>query len=353
MKQKICFLIHTEYHLLLSLYAISTKYSNVEQFEIEIILKRTSKGKRLKQELDLSFLPYTIRFLDIHLDLKLKLNSKDKNALEKVLSLQLAEFNFFQEQDPVSIILINEFKRRGTKINLYQDGLKPYIAHSMRFSPMLVLNNIKQNIWIRKNSYPVLDYWSFINCKMYGFLKGIDTLQLTFPKAYLNWNKLPVEAITPQFTDDFVLLLKRVFKWEDSLLTDKKGVIFFMNQPMHDDGSFEVNMLKRLQQNYPAAHIYIKNHPSTPQVKIDGYKELEKVTIINSKIPAELFISQLKDSIVLSVCSTSMFIDNSQCKFYYTFGVKEKNNIKRLKNYDVINPTNHVISCQVIDEIVF
>lgn len=353
MKEKICFYIHTEYHLLLSLYAISTKYSNVEQFEIEIILKRTSKSNRLKQELDFSSLSHTIRILDFDLDLNNKLKDQEKNTLEKVLSLQFSEFNFFQEQDPIAVILINKFKRRGTQINLYQDGLKPYVAHTMKFSPSLVLNNIKQNLWIRKNGYPVSNYWSFIHCKMYGFLKDIDTLNLTFPENFINWRKLSILEISPQFTGDFVQQLKTVFKWDDSLLTHKKGVIFFMNQPMHDDGSFEVNLLKKLQLNYPKAHIYIKNHPLTPQVKIDAYKQLENVSIINSKIPAELFISQLTESLVISVCSTSMFIDNPACKFYYTFEVKENNNIERLKKYDVINPTKHVISCKSLDEIVF
>ena len=223
----------------------------------------------------------------------------------------------------------------------------------MKFSPALVLNNIKQNLWIKRNGYPVSDYWSFINCKTYGFIKGIDNLYLTFPKAYLNWNKLPIETITPQFTDDFVHLLKRVFKWNDSLLKDRKKVIFFLNQPMHDDGSFDVYILRHLQKKYPHSTIYIKNHPLTSKLKLNKYKEINNVKIIDSKIPAEVFINELKESIVFSVVSTAMFIKNSSCEFYYTYKIKKNNNIERLKKYEVVNPTEHVISCKTVDEIVF
>jgi hypothetical protein len=164
---------------------------------------------------------------------------------------------------------------------------------------------------------------------------------------------VPVEKTDIHFNEDFIALIKRIFHWQDSLLKERTGAIFFMNQPMHDDGSFEVKALQHLQKKYPEAPIYIKNHPLTSKVKLESYKALNNVTIIDSKIPAELFISMLKDSIILSVCSTSMFIDNPLCKFYYMFEIEQHNNIERLKKYTVINPTSHVRLVQNIDEISF
>ncbi|MGL2964118.1 polysialyltransferase family glycosyltransferase [Flavobacterium sp. RSB2_4_14] len=353
MKEKICFFVHTEYHLLLSIHAMQYRYADTNLYEVELILKRTTKSSRLKQDLDLNSLLCKFRVLDFDLNLKRKLSNEEKQQLDTVLNLDFSEFNFFQEQDPITIIIINHFKKKGTKINLYQDGLKPYIAHTMSFSPALLLNNIKQNLWIRKNGYPITDYFSFVNCKNYGFLKGIDQLFLTFPKAYINWKRILILTITPEFTDSFVQVLKKVFKWEDALLEERNRVIFFMNQPMHDDGSFEVKVLQQLQNKYPEVTIYIKNHPLTSQVKLIAYKKLNNIEIINSKIPAELFISQLDNSIVLSVCSTSMFINNPSCKFYYIFDVATDNNIERLKKYKVINPSDHIITVNQVDAIEF
>ena len=353
MKEKICFFVHTEYHLLLALDAIMSSYNDVNRFEVELILKRTSSSPRLKQDLDMSCIPYSVRFLDFSYNLKSKLSPQERENLDLILAMEFSSFNFFQEQDPISIIMVNHYKSRGTKINLYQDGLKPYVANNMSFSPSQWLNDIRQNLWIRKNGYPVSDYFSFIYCKNYGFLKGIDTLFLTFPQSYKNWNKLPIKKISPNFSLEFVALLKQVFKWDDSLLKERKRILFFMNQPMHDDGTFEVKILKHLQKKYPDNSIYIKNHPLTSQVKLNAYKELHNVTIIDSKIPAELFVSLLDNSIIFSVSSTSMFINNPKCKFYYIFGIKEGNNIKRIKKYKIFNPTDHVIAVTDVDDIKF
>ena len=353
MKKKISFLIHTEYHLLLSLHQILEMYSDVNNYEVTLILKRVVNGARLKQALDLSFLPYNIIILEFDINLNAKLSHLEKQNLDNFLSKRFDEFIFFQEQDPITIIIVNRLKKFNTKIYLYQDGMKPYIAHTMSFSPALLVNNIKQNNWIKRNGYQITDRLSFINCKLYGFLKGVDTLFLTFPESYINWKKLPIIKIKPTFSAEFIAVIKKVFVWNDDLLKSKDRVIFFMNQPMHDDGTFEGNMLQKLQLRYPEATIYIKNHPLTPQSKIDTYKKIENVTIISSKIPAELFISQLTNSIILSVYSTSMFIDNPSCKFYYTFEVQEGNNIKRLKKYKVINPAPHIISVKDIENISF
>lgn len=353
MKERICYFIHTEYHLLLSIGDILAKYSDANRFEVSLILKRTSKSTRLKQDLDLSFLPYNIKVLDFTIDLKSKLVPAEKLVLDNLLNEQYSVFCFFQEQDPITIILINKYRENNTKIHLYQDGLKPYVMNGMKFSPSLVLNNIKQNQWISKNGYTVKNYLSFLNCKKYGFLNGIDKLLLTFPEVYDNWNNIQLEAINPIFDEKFKSTLNRIFHWKSSLLQEREKVIFFMNQPMHDDGSFELSILKKLKIKYPASRIYIKNHPLTSSVKLEKYKELEGITIIDSKIPAELFISELRESIVFSICSTSMFINNVDSKFYWVNQIAENNNIKRLKKFNIINPTKHIINVKSVDEIVF
>lgn len=353
MNPKIGYLIHTEYHLLMALNDCRTRHAELQSDSIYFVLKRKAKSNRLKQDIVFDFLPYNIAIFDFDIHLNKRLTLTDRTQLQTILDLGFTELNFFQEQDPMTLILVHHYKNSGAAIHLHQDGLKPYVAHSIRFSPELIRNNINQNIWIKKNGFEVPDYFSFLHCKKYGFVKGIDKLFLTFPGAYINWNKLPIEKTDVELTPDFIEILKQVFLWDDDLMEHKDGVIFFMNQPMRDDGSFEVNMLHRLSEKYPRHKIYIKNHPSTSDVKRMAYKSLPQVIVLDSKIPAELFISQLTNSIILSVCSTSMFIDNKKCKFYYSFEVVENNSIERLKKYKVINPTTHVKSVKSIEEIVF
>lgn len=353
MKEKIGYLIHTEYHLLLSIDDAQKKYSDNSKYDVCFILMRYTQFNRLKQDLDVDELPFEVLKMDFNLSLESNLTSEEKANLDKLLEFKFSSFIFFQEQDPLVIIMINKYVESNTNIYLYQDGLKPYVMNSMKFSVGLILHDFKQNFWIRKNGYPVKNYLSFINCKKYGQLKGINKLFLTFPAAYDNWNNLKIETLTPTFNEQFANVLKKVFKWNDSLLDEKEKVIFFMNQPLHDDGTFEMSVLKKLKEKYPLSKLYIKYHPLTSEIKIKQYKELSNVIIIDSQIPAELFISQLKNSIVLSICSTSMFINNEDCRFYWFSEIQENNNVARLKRYNIINPTNHVISVKSADEIVF
>lgn len=353
MKEKIGYLIHTEYHLLLSIDDAQKKYSDSSKYDVCFILIRYAQFNRLKQDLNFDTLPFEVIIMDFNLSLDSKLTVEEKNNLDKLLKFKFSSFIFFQEQDALVIIMINKYVEYKTNIYLYQDGLKPYVMNAMKFSIGLILHDIKQNFWIKKNGYPVKNYLSFVNCKKYGQLRGVNKLFLTFPEAYDNWNNLKLERLNPTFNEQFTNILKKVFEWKDSLLSDKERVIFFMNQPMHDDGSFEISVLNKLMKKYPKSKIYIKYHPLTSEIKINKYKELDNVVIIESKIPAELFISQLKNSIILSICSTSMFINNEDCKFYWISEIQENNNIERLKRYKIINPTNHVVSVKTVDEIVF
>jgi hypothetical protein len=352
MKEKICYLIHTEYHLLLSIDDISKKYFDTDKFDVQLILKTSSKSNRLKQDLNLSFFPYSIKLVNFNIDLNSKLILSEKKVLDDLLENKYSVFIFFQEQDPISIILIDKFIEDKTKIYLYQDGLKPYCKFGLKSSVGIYLNFLKQKQWIKKNGYSVKNSSSF-NSYKYGFLYGIDKLFLTFPESYNNWKNLPVEKFVLNFDKNIQSIFKRVFNWNSSLLSNSEGVIFFMNQPMDDDGLFEVNILQNLRNRFPNSKIYIKNHPLTSSVKINSYKLLQNVEIIDSKIPAELFIYQLNKSIVISVYSTAMFINNPKCKFYYLYNIKQSNNVRKLKKIKIINPTPHVITVKSLSEIVF
>ena len=330
-----------------------SRYPDEDKYDIYIIIKRRSISSRLKQDLDLDFLPYTFTFIDIEVDMAKKLKADDKAQIDKLAEIEFSGFNFFQEQDPVTIVLINKYAERGTKINLFQDGLKAYIFNTMKFSLGLVTDNIKQNKWIKMNGYPVKDKFSFLRCRKYSFLKYIDEVFVTFPEAYDNWNKKPIGKLPIIFRDELWATLKRVFKWEDSLLPVKDKVIFFMNQPLGDNGAFDISILQKLQAKYPTNELYIKLHPLTPQATVEEYKKLNNITIITSKIPAEIFISEITNSIVLSVYSGSMFINNESCNFYWLHNIKEDNNVSKLKRYRIINPTKHIVSANGVDEIVF
>jgi hypothetical protein len=342
--------VHTEYHILISIHEILDKYST-DDYEIKMIIKRSKRSNRLEETLDLTSLPIQFEFWEYGLSFDKMLDAKQRELLDSILMEDVSEFIFFQEQDPFVVIMVNHFSKKGTRIYLYQDGLKPYVSIRY-FSLSLMKHHIIQNRWIKKNGYLGEDVLSFLICKKYGFLKNIEKLFLTFPGEYKNWKNKPIEKISLQITPAFKNVLKRVYKWNENMLTERTNVLFYMNQPMHDDGVFETEMLGAIVNKFPNNKLYIKLHPSTNEINLKLYKSLKNVELIESPIPAELFISELSNSLILSIASTSMFIDNSACKFYWIYKVAE-DHIPRLKRYRMANPTTHIQTISSLENISF
>lgn len=348
-KISVCFLVHTEYHILIAMNQISAKYSGGD-FRCKMLIKQSKRSSKLSETLDLSSFPIAYEFWESP-SYQQKMDKFQAARIENLVKENFDEFIFFQEQDPLAVILTNKFSSMGCKIHLYQDGLKPYVSIRLH-SPSLMLNHLKQWWWIKKNGYKGEPFFSFLFCKNYAFLSKINKVFLTFPQRYKNWNGKTLEKINLEMSLNLELILKKLFRWDESYLTDRNDVIFYMNQPMHDDGLFERDLINIIVKSFEDKKFYIKLHPLTNKDKLKIYRSIPNIFIIESSIPAELFISQLKNSMVVSVCSTSMFINNTSCKFFWLNLVAERY-IKRLQRYRVINPTDHIITVKTMNELTF
>jgi len=298
-------------------------------------------------------LPVSVTLFEEEVNIHRQLTTSAKEAIEKLLKNKPDIFVFFQEQDPLMVILSCYYARSGSSVLLCQDGLKPYV--NLKFHSMgLLKENHQQNMWLKTNDFHVSSWLSPIFSKKYAFLHGITKVLLTCPEAYENWNNKQLEKINFLPLDILNPILKRLFKWEDSLLPDRDGIIFYMNQPMHDDGVAEAEILKKMQELHPKVPIYLKLHPLTDDIKLQQYQNLGNLHIIKSEIPAELFIMNLKNSIIVSINSTSMLLNNPENKFYYLNKNLLKNRIKRLKRLQLKRiPADHITLADSLKDIKF
>lgn len=347
--QNILFFVHTEYHLLLSVNQILGLYNDPEKYQVELFIR--AGGKRLAQELNFSGLPISVYYFKEEISITTPLNPKAKNAIDSLIEKRPDIFIFFQEMDPLMVILAGQYAKTGSEVHLYQDGLKPYVH--IKFHSLGLLKHFhRQNLWMKKNGFPVESWLSPIWAKKYAHLKSIQKVFLTFPEAYVNWSNKALEKIEMVPIPELNQALKKVFCWDDALLPDKEKIVFYLNQPMRDDGIAETSLLKSILEKFPETKIYTKNHPHTPKEKIEQYKKIKNMQVIDSLIPAELFIMNLSKSIIISQGSTSMFLDNPENKFYYIYELLV-NDIKRLRRYKMCNPAPHIKSVKSIDEITF
>jgi hypothetical protein len=351
MQKKILIFVHTEYHLLLAINQILAIFKNPGLYDIELLIRRGS-GKRLTQEPDFSGLPVTAKYFNEDVTINKNLSQAAQTAIQELLDSKPDVFIFFQEMDPLMVILAGHFAKKGTEVCLYQDGLKPY-NHLKYHSLGLLKHFHRQNLWMKKNGFPVESWLSPIWAKKYAHLKSIKKVYLTFPESYKNWNSKSLEKIEMVAISELNRALKKVFRWDEKMLPERENLIFYMSQPMHDDGVSETKFLKELSEKFPSNKIYIKLHPLTNEVKIQQYQKFANLEIIRSQIPAELFIMNLEKSLVLSLNSTSMFLNNPENKFYYLYKILQKD-IKRLMRYEIKNnPAPHITVVEKLDDITF
>lgn len=348
--QNILFFVHTEYHLLLSVNQILGLYNDPEKYQVELFIR--AGGKRLTQKLDFSGLPVEVTYFREEVSITTPLNSRAKAAIFSLIEKKPDIFIFFQEMDPLMVILAGQYAKIGSEVYLCQDGLKPYVH--LRFHSLGVLKHChKQNLWMKKNGFPIESWFSPIVAKKYAHLRSIHKLFLTFPDSYINWSNKKLEKIEMLPLSELNDSLKRVFRLDESMLPEKEDVVFYMNQPMHDDGVAETLFLQRLSKKFPDKSIYIKLHPLTNEIKLKEYLKNSNFKLIKSQIPAELFILNLKNSLILSVNSTSMFLYNPENKYYYLYKMFLKD-IKRLSRYILKkNPAPHIIALEKIEDISF
>ena len=351
MKTEIIIFVHTEYHLLLAINQVLQFYNDRSNYIVDLYIRR-GRGNRLAQTLDFSHLPLSVFQFEEEISIWHELSDKARVAVESLIKKKPDVFIFFQEQDPLMVILSSNYSRAGTSVYLYQDGLKPYV-HLNYHSLGLLKHHHMENLWMRRNGFRVESWLSPVFSKKYAFLKGIKKIYLTFPESYDNWNNIPIEKI--EFLPIEILnpVLKRLFNWDDSLLPERENIILFMNQPMHDDGIAETKVLRRLAQRFPDNSIYIKLHPIIEEKKLKQYQTFKNVKIIKSSIPAELFIMNVSRSVILSINSTSMFLYNPLNKFYY-LNKMFKGVIGRLKRLEIRKePAGHITYVESIEEICF
>ena len=205
---------------------------------------------------------------------------------------------------------------------------------------------------MKKNGFPVESWLLPLWSQKYAYLKSTQKVYLTFPEAYKNWNRKKLEKIEMIPIPELNQALKKVFRWDDALLPEREKIIFYLNQPMHDDGVDEFRLLIDFQELFPENKIYMKSHPHITKDKIELYKKLKNVEIIDSPIPAELFIMNLYDSIIISMISTAMFLNNPENKYFYHYKLLE-NDLKRFKRYKICNPAPHITAVEKLEDIAF
>lgn len=347
---KIVVFVHTEYHLMLTVNEILKFPDN----SYRVFIMQKSNSKRLQLDFDFSgFVNADFERIEISANYKDSFSKEHVQLLSDISEHNYDQLYFFQEIDPVLLSIIKTLKinKQTCEICLFQDGLKPY-NRMKGYSLGMFQWDIQIWRWLWRNGIKEIKPLKLLQTKKYAYTDEVDMVYLTFPEAYINWNNKTLKKI--EFYDHIVLksCLEKLFRWDNKLLPVNQNVILYMTQPAHHDPYIEFDFLKKLkaQLNRP---LVLKLHPLTSKGSVEKYKSIaDDVYVIESVIPAEIFIMNLSDSVIVSLNSTSMFYYSPTNRYYYVSNLF-MDKIKRLSRYEFNqSPSKHIKMVKQVGEII-
>ncbi|WP_027124317.1 polysialyltransferase family glycosyltransferase [Gelidibacter mesophilus] len=317
------FLTHTEYHLLQSIHIASTLYSGNQVENIIFVIQTETRLKNVNplQRID-----------NIQFEYLKNANEKEKYPILK--GIKCDKFIFFQEDSLFNCNLVSYYKKNfNTVIGLGPDGYKPYAVYKKKHETLSMLRDTFEaykNL-IRSNIIPTIFQWS----KHYQYASSnfLDEIYLTNPDKFKHKKKKPkFDIITiPEFNEVSLNRAGEIFDLKENLFPIDEKSIYYFNQPFKENlDKVEMEFLRELIELYPDKTLYIKLHPQTNDQKRKKYLSLKRVVMIDSKIPAELFILKLRKSILFTGWSTVLITNNPSCNLYFNLPIYKNQGSKAM-----------------------
>lgn len=318
-------ILHTEYHLLTSLSILSTRYSVYKRIDILICVPEKSQRfsfnfpVRLEENIYIEkiFISSESTSYNYNLDyIEQKIFNKE-NSVEEVI--------FFNRLSLFAQYLIRRLSKSNIKVSLGPDGAAAY-SSAKRFSPRWSFQQfIKYNKFIYNNRK--LEYGLHFPNLDYANQSHIERVYVQFPDLVSVDNEKTI--IQYILLSDF-----RSIEWSnyffnfninDYLDTNTK-VFLFCNQPLDYLNEWNEKVLSFVKERMRDYKIVVKAHPSTPLAHKKYFMETNYVHFIDNTIPIELFIANLKDSIIASFWSTASLFDSKENKNFWLYPYLESNN---------------------------
>jgi hypothetical protein len=323
------FIAHTEYHFIQSL-NIAIGSFNDKQYENYIHITRS--GDRFENVIDPN--------LNNNIFIKFHIEKEPAALVKEILKVKVCyRFFFFQENSIFNRFLAYQLKvKLNTIISLAPDGYKPFAVFKKKHE---FLSMVKDTFDDHKKLFKK----RLISAKLfkseyyrYGSTKFLDEVWLTNIDSFdskKNKTKAKLKEISP-FAKKVNASLKLYFKTANNPLKDKEQIVLYLNQPFWTEKlvSREMAFLKDLTSHFNR-DIFLKLHPGTPKETIELYEQIDQLVLLESKLPAEFYILEIKNSIIFSGWSTALITHNPSCNYYFNLPIYKNCDVNAIEQVEV------------------
>ncbi len=330
--KKNVFVVLTEYQFLQALNMAIVLYNEAKYINLIYVVRDGSRLRGLQTKSELKINNTEVIVLD---------NWAPKKIVNRILDEKPDHYFFFQAINAINIFLGYTLAKRGVEISLGPDGYGTYSKFKKKNWLLSFLRDtFKQNKFLIKNNLVAktilpFDYYSFGNHRF------INNLWITHPEQYQHRSKNKVNICKlPNFNQESIDFIKKCFDFEEQYPTE--NVIYYFNQPFWSNLiDKEFVFLEGVLKQFPDRKIIIKLHPLTAPEVIARYKAIERLELIESTVPAEVILINLKKCIVFSGWSTVLITENEKCNYYFNYPIYTSLEDKILKQIEIV-ALNHI-----------
>jgi hypothetical protein len=330
--KKNVYVVFTEYQFLQALNIATAIYDSDEFINSIYLVRNGSRLNGFKSNINSEINNIIIHVLDL---------KNQKEIAGFILNENPTHFLFFQAISGLNVYLAHTFYKRGVEISLGPDGYNAYADFKKKHHSMSILkDSFKENLKLIKDKMfsgkiHRFDYYT------YGYQRFINNLWLTHPNQYKHQSKNKVQLLQlPEFNKKCINIIKNSFDF--NIEFPKNDVIYFFNQPLWSGlVDIEFDFLKEVVASFSDKKIVVKFHPLTDKTMKEKYKTLKGLLVIESSIPAEVFILNLDNCIVFSGWSSVLLTENKSCNYYFNFPIYKKLNDPIFNQINII-PLDHI-----------
>ncbi len=343
--KKNLFIVGTPYQLIAAYNACTQIYSSQEYKNI-IYFKESSNtnypidANRIEGNIEI------LRFKDEALP----------SLIKQLKNEVFYRFCFYQENLVYNKYLSFHLKNKGSLISLGPDGTKPYGVFHKKHEKLSMLKDTLKDYRILRSKgldLPKL-FWS--RYYRYGNFRLLDEVWLQYPELFnsrKNKTKGEIKKL-PELTVENINKLVQLLDFK-SKLTETNNIILYFNQPFYTKPLInkEFEILFELSQLYPEKKINIKLHPSTRQEVRQKMGTLPYVHLIEDNMPAEFYLFNVTNSIIISGWSAAIMheFSSQNNKSYYLYLLYKKTKDKTLSQINFVG-FPHIVMIHELKELV-
>lgn len=340
--EKVVFIVHTEYHLMETIGYI-THYFPDSLYDIYIFIFSVKNGGRIKVS-DLNFDSFNIKVVYVSYEQESYFSLHNKRMLGNIINLDPSIMFIFTEFHYWKQYLVSKLHKKGCKIILAPDGAHAYSDKT--FTPRSNIKYMLRSFFINLTNLTIPPFFIKRGKYNYAYLKHIDEVWVDNAAIFKNRNNHQVKETLSFGEIDSLTNIKRIYNADD--LKTIENCVLFIDQPIDEISQLNeiIDVIKTVahRTKYP---VYIKMHPNSNSNVVDIYKQNGFIVLPNN-LPAELYIQNLENSIILSLFSTALFLDNKTCRFYWIYPMFDFYK----KTLNIKNPTDHIVLASNREEII-